>query len=184
MNDVVENVPMKVGKFQYFLAALSFIPVLGFLVGVILIPISLFSKKRGANRIAAISSSGVMLWALVFLLHTPDDPTKNIRPLVLDNGNTVYPLSEGEMYFSSGGATAYTFKYQTTVDIDKKIELKEEAKLVWRLLQSNVDKTDYKIAALSASAPRVQNNYFVSTNKSFGFIVKKSENGRWSFKED
>jgi len=156
LNDMIESEPLKVGKFQYFLAGLSFVPLLGFLVGIILLPVSIFSKKKGSNRIAVITASGLLLWVLVFVLYTPTDPTENIRPIVLENGNAIYPLSEGNMYFSSEDSTAYSFKYQTAVDINNKVKLKEEAELVWILLQSKVDEKNYKLATLSAAAPKIK----------------------------
>jgi len=180
---MIESEPLKVGKFQYFLAGLSFVPLLGFLVGIILLPVSIFSKKKGSNRIAVITASGLLLWVLVFVLYTPTDPTENIRPIVLENGNAIYPLSEGNMYFSSKDSTAYSFKYQTAVDINNKVKLKEEAELVWILLQSKVDEKNYKLATLSAAAPKIKKRYFLSTNQSYGFVLRKSENGSWSFSE-
>ncbi len=93
MNDIKENEVLKVGKLQYFFAALSFVPLLGFLVTLILLPVSLFSKKDGSNRIASITSIGTVLWVLVFTMYTPAAP----KAVTLQNGNIIYPLSEGNI---------------------------------------------------------------------------------------
>jgi len=85
------------------------------------------------------------------------------------------------MYFSAKDTTAYHFKYQTAVDIDNEVELKEEAELVWLLVQPKVNFKEYKLAALSASSPKIKTGLITSTNKNFGFMLEKSDSGKWSF---
>ena len=177
LSDFNENEVLKVTKLQYFFAALSFVPLLGFLVSLILLPVSLFSKKEGSNRIAFIASIGTIIWVLIFTLYTPAAP----KAVTLRNGNVIYPLSEGNMYFSAENTTAYHFKYQTAVDIENEVKLKEEAELVWLLVQPKVNSKEYTLAALSASSPKIKTGLITSKNKNFGFLLKKSGNGNWSF---
>ncbi len=177
MSDIKESEILKVGKLQYFFAALSFVPLLGFLVSLILLPVSLFSKKAGSNRIASITSIGTILWVLIFTMYTPAAP----KAVTLQNGNVIYPLREGSMYFSAKDTTAYHFKYQTAVNIENEVELKEEAELVWLLVRPKVNFKEYKLAALSASSPKVKTGLITSTNKNFGFMLEKSDSGKWTF---
>jgi hypothetical protein len=105
---VSEDVNSKVGRLQYFLAVLTFVPFLGFLIGVILLPINIFSKKIGSNRIAIIAFSGILFWVLVSLLYEAEEP----QPVTLKNGNVIYPLKEGVMYFSEESEAAYSLTYE------------------------------------------------------------------------
>jgi hypothetical protein len=179
LNDVSEVVSLKVGKLQYFLAALTFVPGLGFLIGIVLLPINIFSKKIGSNRIALIAALGIIFWVLISLLYQPEAP----KPVTLKNGNVIYPLKEGVMYFTEETDAAYSLSYQTGLDLDNEVKLREEAEYVWMLAKPNVERNDYKIAVLSASTPMVKTGLFTHSSSHHAFVLKKSENNKWSFRD-
>ena len=167
----------KIGKTQYFFSFLTFIPLLGTLIALVLLPISLFSKKYDSKKIAVISLIGLVVsTGILFICFFQ----KDITPTTLKNGNQVYLLGSGPVFNKEGKGIKLT--YQTMLPKNQTDSLKKEVELVWDLFKPTAEESKAVFAILEASQPRVKTGFFTYKISSlYTFIIKKNQDNKWYF---
>lgn len=100
----------------------------------------------------------------------------------LPSGREVKVLGVTKMFFAKGDP-ALMLKYRTDLRIEDQARLRKEVEEVWQAFRVDVERAGVKAAIISAHEPS-RRLLILSTNKSYNFLIQKSEAGVWEFLDD
>ena len=169
----------EVGTIRYVLSVFTFIPIIGTLIAIILIPINIFSNKIGSNKIVGIASAGFIVSIGLAFLISSQLPKRNAVPIILKNGNNIILKSKGIAF--GKGWKALKIDYQTQIPLDQINILRKEAKLVWELFKKEANESDYKNGVIMACEPPIKTGFFTKSTNAYTFVLKKNNEGEWAF---
>ena len=97
--------------------------------------------------------------------HLPDGTIINIE------GRALLQLTNGDRFLQ--------LKYQTSIPIENKEELRAQAEEIWKLFEPEVEAAEYNRASLlAANKPTV---YGISTRNVYIYYLYRQVNGSWSW---
>jgi hypothetical protein len=94
----------------------------------------------------------------------------------LPSGKVVKVLGTGMLHFSQDDP-ALMLKYQTERSLDEKVALQQEVNEIWANFRFDADRANVKNAVIAANEP--PQGRFITSNRSFNFVFKKSPDGVW-----
>jgi hypothetical protein len=100
----------------------------------------------------------------------------------LPSGLEVKVLGVTKMFFAKGDP-ALMLKHRTDLRIEDQARLRKEVEEVWQAFRVDVERAGVKAAIISAHEPP-RRLLILSTNKSYNFLIQKSEAGVWEFLDD
>ena len=90
-------------------------------------------------------------------------------------------MGVSKMFFSKGDS-ALMLTYRTDLHLDDKEQLRREIEEIWQAFRVDVERAGLKAAIISAHEP-AKRLLIITQNKSYNFVIQKSENGSWEFSE-
>ena len=94
----------------------------------------------------------------------------------LQSGKMIKVLGTGTLYFSQD-EPALMLKYQTDYNLEDKASLQKEIEEIWATFRADAERANVKNAVIAANeAPQGR---FITTNRNFNFVFKKSADGIW-----
>lgn len=112
---------------------------------------------------------------LVFMCGCSQDPQYKL--VNLPSGKIIKVMGIGKMFFTKDDP-ALMLKYETDNSIDNKDLLRLEVEEIWPLFKSDVEHAKLTIAIISAHEP--SKGTFIKTRRSFNFVFKRMEDGKWA----
>jgi hypothetical protein len=100
----------------------------------------------------------------------------------LPSGRELKVLGVTKMFFAKGDP-ALMLKYRTDLRIEDQAQLRKEVEEVWQEFRVDVERAGVKAAIISVHEPP-RRLLILSTNKSYNFLIQKSQAGVWEFLDD
>ncbi len=121
-------------------------------------------------------------WLTVIALSGCGSVDNNYTVQRLPSGREVKVIGIGTMFFSKGDQ-ALMLKYRTDLRLDDHDQVRKEVEEIWQAFRIDVERAGLKAAIISVHEPP-KRMLIVSTNKTYNFVIQKSETGAWVFLED
>ena len=114
--------------------------------------------------------------ALILLLTGCGSGQAPYTEVHLPSGKVIKVLGTGTLHFSQD-EPALMLKYQTDSSIDDKVALQKEIDEIWASFRADAERASVKNAIITANEPA--HGRFITTNRSFNFVFKKSTDSTW-----
>ena len=118
----------------------------------------------------------ILLWVILFLLPAGSRAQTYYRLLKLPSGKEIKILGVGR-FSPSPDKPVLMLKYETDLNIDDKQALRKEVDEIWASFRLSAEKENMSDAIISANEPLKGGS--ASSNRSYDFEYRKSQNGTW-----
>ena len=94
----------------------------------------------------------------------------------LPSGKLIKVLGAGRLQFAQNDS-ALMLRYQCDCTLDDKEAVQKEVDEIWAALRPDVERAKFENAIIAANEP--PQGRFITTNRSFNFVFRKSPDGTW-----
>lgn len=118
---------------------------------------------------------------VIFSLGCSGGNAQNAQTYKLPSGKQIKVNGVGKMNFPNGDS-ALVLNYETEIPIENKEALRKEVAEIWSVFQKDVEKAEVKDGVIRAT--HYEGSGLVRNGKGYGFVFRKSDDGKWRLHED